>query len=289
MSLSETEFSNQLSIFVQDWKSLKESHSNELSDQKIAEKLNLFFKKWTNLPTIKEPQEKPLYVDYVGLEGFFQNFDKAAEPIREARKNGLVLNVWQAAGLKTNEVRNSQVLKWLLDWRGDHGQGNKILVELLKLLPPRFCYEPKSYSIIAECCPLGNIENRVDIEIDAPEFLLFVEVKINALEGKEQLKRYYREAMLKTKNVKKDWGVIYLTKTGYLSTTEHGIKTALLNDNNDITKLIHDDLRNDTQQRLIPMSWSDISKLLYQYAVQANVNNRGAWLAKQFADHNKTF
>lgn len=65
-------------------------------------------------------------------------------------------------------------------------------------------------------------------------------VKINALEGKEQLKRYYREAMLKTKMLRKIGGVIYLTKTGYLSTTEHGIKTALLNDNNDITKLIHD-------------------------------------------------
>lgn len=57
MSLSETEFSINYQ-FCSGLEKFKESHSNELSDQKIAEKLNLFFKKWTNLPTIKEPQEK---------------------------------------------------------------------------------------------------------------------------------------------------------------------------------------------------------------------------------------
>ena len=39
------------------------------------------------------------------------------------------------------------------------------------------------------------------------------------------------------------------------------------------------------QENLKGISWSDISKILYQYAKNADVNNRGAWLAKQFAEH----
>lgn len=143
--------------------------------------------------------------------------------------------------------------------------------------------------LIDECSPLGNLENRVDIEIDASEFLLFIEVKIYANEGVDQLKRYYREAMLKTKNVSKDWAIIYLTKTGCLSTNEQAIKDSLLNDKDENTKLIHDNLRNDEENRLIPISWSTISKMLYQYAKVSDVNNHSAWLAKQFSEHIKNF
>ena len=285
------DFSTQLSCFFNDWVKIGQQQDEVVQEQlSFEQRLNSFFKEWRNLPPIEETPKQPLFVDSVALEDFFREFDTAAEPIRVARAQGLSVNVWKAAGLGTKEVRNSPVLKWFLDCRGDHGQGNAILLMLLKLLPPRFHhYQPKSYSAIDECCPLGNLENRVDIEIDAPDFLLFIEVKIYANEGVDQLKRYYRDAMLKTKNVKKDWVIIYLTTTGHLSTNEKAIKDALLNDNDKITKLIHENLRNDEQDRLIGMSWSMISRLLHQYANQMNVNNRGAWLAKQFSDHIKTF
>ena len=285
------DFSTQLSRFFSDWIEIS-SQKKEVVQQQLTfeQKLVLFFKKFRDLPSIEEVPEQPLFVDSMALENFFKDFNIAVEPIREARAQGLSANVWTAAGLGTKEVRNSPVLKWFLDGRGDHGQGNIILLMLLKLLPPRFHqYQPKNYSAIDECSPLGNLENRVDIEIDTSEFLLFIEVKIYANEGVDQLKRYYREAMLKTKNINKDWAIIYLTKTGCLSTNEQVIKDALLNDKDENTKLIHDNLRNDKKNRLIPVSWSAISKILYQYAKTSDVNNHSAWLAKQFADHIKTF
>lgn len=290
MFLNDFDSSNQLTNFFNDWKRIEQQQKVVQEQLSFEQRLNLFFNEWSVLPPIEDIVEQPLFVDSVALKNFFHNFKIAAEPIQSAKKQGFALNVWKAAGLGTKEVRNSPVLKWFLDCRGDHGQGNEILLMFLKLLPSRFHqYQPANYSAIDECCPLGNLENRVDIEIDAPEFLLFIEVKIYANEGVDQLKRYYREAMLKAKNASKDWAVIYLTNTGHLSTNEQDIKAALLNEDNKITKLIHENLRNDEQDRLIAMSWLTISKLLYQYANRKDANNRGAWLAKQFADHIKTF
>ncbi|WP_291352671.1 PD-(D/E)XK nuclease family protein [Acinetobacter sp. UBA3106] len=282
--------SKQLGNFVNQSQSINESKLASVQERSFTSQLEHFFQSWKNLSFEALEPEKIISLDSIGLSEFFECFKSAIEPMKQAKANGLLLNVWKSAGLSTDEVRNSKVLKWFLDCRGDHGQGNAILLQLLQLLPPRFHeYYPKFYSAVAECCPLGNLENRVDIEIDAPEFLLFIEVKIYANEGADQLKRYYRDALLKTKNLKKDWAIIYLTKTGYLSSTEDEIKGKLLLDHEDITNVIHDPLDKYETKRLIPMSWLKISKLFDQYSKQADVNNRGAWLAKQFADHIKTF
>lgn len=261
------DFSTQLNCFFHDWVRLNQQKNEAVQEQLFFEqRLDLFFKEWRDLPPFKEIQEQSLFVDSIALERFFHNFNIAAEPIRAAKKQGFTLNVWKAAGLGTKEVRNSPVLKWFLDCRGDHGQGNAILLMLLKLLPTRFHqYQPDNYSAIDECCPLGNLENRVDIEIDADEFLLFIEIKINATEGQDQLQRYIDIAQAKAKN--RDWLVVYLTRDGTLP----------------------ESYLNHDSKNLVGMSWSTISKLLYQYAKLADVNNRGAWLAEQFADHIKTF
>ncbi|WP_115736619.1 PDDEXK-like family protein [Acinetobacter haemolyticus] len=173
------------------------------------------------------------------------------------------VNVWKATGIGENEVRNSQVLKWLLDYRGDHGQSNKIFKEFLKLLPSKFqSYSLERYSTIAECCPLGNQDNRIDIEIDAPDFLLFIEIKINAGEGEKQLQRYFEIAQAKA--WRKDWLIVYLTKDGKLP------------------KQYQD------SDRYRGVSWLEVSKILNQYA-NGKDDNRGAWLVRQFADHVKGF
>lgn len=254
-------------------------------------KLDLFFKEWKNLPPIEEASEQPSPIDSMALESFFQDFDLAVEPIRAVKKQGFALNVWKAAGLKKDEVKNGQVLKWFLDWRGDHGQENEILKMFLEILPEQF-HSPKNqtleekknylmnYSVTAEshyfsvndlCMDTREEINdqsirrnsRIDIEIDASEFLLFIEVKINANEGKGQLQRYYDIAK-KRADGRKKWAIIYLTKDGKLpkqySTSEY-----------------------------IGISWARVSEKLSEYAEQKDINNRGAWLAKQFADHIKSF
>ncbi|MCM1960590.1 PD-(D/E)XK nuclease family protein [Acinetobacter modestus] len=263
-------FSSQLSSFFAGWKNIDESKNNDSLDHKFLENLDLFFQEWGKLPVIEKVEEKPLYVDSNKLKIFFNRFDDALEPIREARKKGLSVNVWRAAGVGENEVRNSQVLKWLLDYRGDHGQGNKILVELLKLLellPQRFQnYSLERYSTIAECCPLGNQDNRIDIEIDAPDFLLFIEIKINAGEGKDQLQRYIDIANAKAKG--RDWMIVYLTRDGKLP---------------EKYKLYKE------QERLIGLSWKKLAEIFYGYAKDRDVNNRSVWLVSQFADHVKSF
>ncbi|MCU4582996.1 PD-(D/E)XK nuclease family protein [Acinetobacter gyllenbergii] len=264
-----------------------------LQTEKLSfeKKLDLFFKEWRDLSLIEEVPEQPLCIDSMRLEHFFQNFDLAVEPIRVAKKQGFALNVWKAAGLKKDEVKNGQVLKWFLDWRGDHGQENEILKMFLEILPEQF-HPPENqtleekknylmnYSVTAEshyfavndlCMDFGKEINdqsirknsRIDIEIDAKEFLLFIEVKINANEGKGQLQRYYDIAK-KRADGRKKWAIVYLTKDGKLP-------------------------KEYSASEYIGISWTRVSEKLSEYAEQEDINNRGAWLAKQFADHIKSF
>jgi hypothetical protein len=44
----------------------------------------------------------------------------------------------------------------------------------------------RGYVTATETYPLSNEESRVDIEIVSPEFLIIVEVKVDAPEGEEQ-------------------------------------------------------------------------------------------------------
>ena len=283
-------FSAQLMRFFEDWQQI---HNTPTQGEDLAEQLQSFFDGWAQLPTIEEKQPKQIHADDDALAQFFSAFEPALAPIREQRKLGMASNVWKAAGLERGEVRNTEVLRWLLDWRGDHGQGNQILAKFLQIFVGDLVMQaPTQYQCYAGGGPLGDQGNRVDIEIESLDFLLLIEVKIDAIEGKDQLKRYYRDAVIKSKNRQKNrqknWAVVYLTKNGALTTSEESIKTALLADSE--SKLIHEALQQDTQKRLIPMQWKQVAKMLTAYANQAeHIHNRGAWLAKQFADHIKTF
>ncbi|RPE27398.1 PD-(D/E)XK nuclease superfamily protein [Acinetobacter sp. BIGb0102] len=268
MILNQFDFSNQLSNFFNDWKIIEQQQQDVVPEQlSFEQKLELFFNKFRDLPSIEEVPEQPLFVDSMALEIFFKNFDLAVEPLRAAKKQGLALNAWKVAGLKDEEVRHSKVLKWFLDCRGDHGRGNEILLQLLKELPVLEKYQPKRYFTTEECCPLGNQESRVDIEIDADEFLLFIEIKINATEGKDQLQRYIDIAQAKAK--KRDWLVVYLTREG---------------------KLPEKYKFYQEQKRLIGLSWKKLAEIFYEHVNENDdVNSRSVWLVKQFADHIKNF
>ena len=255
MELAIPEFSNQLANFFNDWKRLEQQQQDVVQEQlSFEENLGRFFKDW-----------RKVFINDRQLARFFNQYqsDEVQAPILAAQQQGLGVNVWQTAGLKNDEVRHSKVLKWILDCRGDHGQGNAILLHLLKELPLLEKYQPKRYFTTEECCPLGNQESRVDIEIDADEFLLFIEIKINAMEGRDQLQRYIDIAEAKAKD--RDWLIVYLTRNGKLPE------------------------RYNAHKNLKGMSWMGISKILSEYTKNSEVNNRSAWLVKQFADHIKNF
>ena len=255
MELAIPEFSNQLANFFNDWKRLEQQQQDVVQEQlSFEQQLEQFFKDW-----------RKVFINDRQLARFFAQYqsDEVQAPILAAQQQGLTVNVWQTAGLKNDEVRHSKVLKWFLDCRGDHGQGNAILLHLLKELPLLEKYQPKRYFTTEECCPLGNQESRVDIEIDADEFLLFIEIKINAMEGRDQLQRYIDIAQSKAKN--RDWLIVYLTRDGKLPE------------------------KYNAHKNLQGMSWIEISKILFKYVKNVDVNNRSAWLVKQFADHVKNF
>lgn len=255
MILNQFELSNQLANFFNHWKRLEQQEQEVIQKQfSFEENFEQFFKDW-----------RKVFINDKQLARFFAQYqsNEVQAPILAAQQQGLAMNVWQTAGLKTDEVRHSKVLKWFLDCRGDHGQGNAILLQLLRELPLLEKYQPKRYFTTEECCPLGNQESRVDIEIDADEFLLFIEIKINATEGQDQLQRYIDIAQAKAKN--RDWLIVYLTRDGKLPEKYKAYKN------------------------LQGMSWMEISKILSTYTKKSEVNNRSAWLVKQFADHIKNF
>ena len=255
MELAIAEFSNQLANFFNDWKRIEQQQQDVVQEQlSFEENLGQFFKDW-----------RKVFINDRQLARFFAQYqsDEVQAPILAAQQQGLGVNVWQTAGLKNDEVRHSKVLKWILDCRGDHGQGNTILLQLLKHLPVLQQYQPKGYFTTEECCPLGNQESRVDIEIDADEFLLFIEIKINAMEGRDQLQRYIDIAQSKAKN--RDWLIVYLTRDGKLPE------------------------KYEDQKNLFGLSWEQLYKILSKYIKNTDVNNRSAWLVNQFADHIKKF
>ena len=238
----------------------------ELANNVLSSDLVTFFTQWRNLPELEIEQAEPTSIQFDAqrFSEFIAAYHEAKKPMDAAKQLGFAANVWQAAGLGSDEVRNSKVLKWLLDWRGDHGQGDKILRQFLQLLPENFKQlSLENYLTTAECCPLGDQESRVDIEIDADNFLLFIEIKINAIEGINQLQRYQQIAKAKAKN--RPWLVVYLTKAGSLP------------------------INYQQQNGFMALSWKQVGKMLKNYEKTAHVDNRAAWLIHQFANHINTF
>lgn len=199
-----------------------------------------------------------------GLESeiFFNDLNIIQKSLLNNKALGMDVNVWETAGLKRDEVRNSKVLSWCLNPRANHGQKDIFLKQFLSLLPEQFS-EPSCIDshVIAESCILGNQSDRVDIEIESDQFLLIIEVKIDAPEGPEQLARYLHAAQVKAKM--KDWAVIYLTKEGKLPE------------------------EYKKRQNIFALSWRQIAEKFMQLPLgpSCGINNRGIWLVQQFALH----
>lgn len=225
----------------------------------LESKLDIFFDCWKH--TYKPSHSIPVRqeIDGARLGLFFNNLKVGLDYLQKSRSTGEFSNVWRAAGLKRDEVRNSAVLAWLLDQHGDHSQGNKILWDVLCMINykielssikninfPKPEAVEKPYWTRVESCPFGERESRVDIEIGGDGFLLFIEVKIDAPMTGNQLDRYIEIGNIKSKN--RPWGVVLLTPEDDPFSKYEVSETA----------------KNHTN--MVSLSWNDLSVILEKYA-----------------------
>ena len=167
---------------------------------------------------VEPPAMSRRAIDPEALATFLANLEK---PLIASRQGAFQFDPWEVAGLGCDEVRNTRVLAWILNPQGSHGLGLSAMNGLLTTVnryfrptfnedlfaaPGRFC------RVRTEINPNGEIADRVDIEIDAENFYLIVEVKIWAPEQPGQLERYCRQAKERPGN--RPWAVIFLTPKG---------------------------------------------------------------------------
>ena len=131
---------------------------------------------------------------------------------RSALAGGAFLNVWAAAGLGRKETRNTEVLAWWLDRRSAHGLGaaflSAFLAQALGQQPPADDELSKAF-VRTELQPHGDNADRIDIAIDMPSLMVWIEAKIDAGEGHRQLERYGEAA----RRFEKPSRLVYLSRS----------------------------------------------------------------------------
>lgn len=163
---------------------------------------------------------------------FASFFAEFSERHRQFHRSGAAVSVWEVAGLGTDEVRGCSVLAWLLDRYGSHGQGDAFLRCFLDCVSkgtadgdypqmPTAADIGNGYRTRVEsrydalsCDQPESQSSRVDIEIDGPGMLLFIEAKIYAGETNNQLERYL--GILRAVAGPRNRALVFVTPTGRL-------------------------------------------------------------------------
>ncbi len=209
---------NRLKVFFACWEAVRRvNHVPRLSDR-----LTRFFEKSRLLSQLRIIQASelpgPTPNKPLDLESLRKTLLELGGPLTQARKQGAFLNVWSTAGLKRDEVRNAAVLASLFNPYSYPETGPDFLWTFLQRAmpsgPPPFLNEAelrKGYTVRTEDYPLGQTDNRVDLSIEGCEFILIIEVKIDAPEGLAQLERYDEVLQTKAKLFKKRPALIYLS------------------------------------------------------------------------------
>jgi hypothetical protein len=115
--------------------------------------------------------------------------------LTEHRQQGGEINVWRLAGLKRAEVRNAAVLAALWSPASLGDRAVTFLDNFLQRLRPQDGLPSsgelaRRYVVRTEHCATGAATERVDITVEGENFVLAIEVKIDAGEGPDQLIRY---------------------------------------------------------------------------------------------------
>lgn len=181
----------------------------------LTEWLHVFFTHWPQNAIWEQKTEKnTININSVQLADFFINL---SETLRSVQHQSLFFDPWEIAGVKRKEVRHTAILAWLLDPSESHGFGRLPLQSLLQSIqkcgrddiPTNFNHYCR---VKVETNPAGDNTNRVDIEIDADNFFLLIEVKIDAYEQKDQISRYCQDASMQA--LLRPWAVVFLTPHG---------------------------------------------------------------------------
>lgn len=135
----------------------------------------------------------------VDVKIFRETLQTLNSAIDEFKLDAGFLNVWSVAGLDRSEGRITNVLAWSFDHRATHGLGSSILAEFLTVVSSRLENSDlanveltQGYTVETEHISFGDNSNRVDIAIHGNDFILYIEVKVDAAEGVEQRERYLK-------------------------------------------------------------------------------------------------
>lgn len=254
MNLKEPEFSERLLNFCSAWADSLGRHQ----ERSFSSRLRQFSLDWLKLNASQLPIPQP--VEPVDAKAYRAVAEELGRAISRLRSTGALANAWAASGLGRNEIRVARVLNWFIDCLGDHGQEHRLCCAMLNQVNDgistmqdrsRFPDFPQAGDLLSnegracyrsrtEVRLLGDQENRVDIEVNGPNVLLLIEVKIDSNEGDKQIERYHRIAKSNARG--RAWGVVYLTLDGVLPKESR----ALIN--------------------TAPLAWADISHCFRDYA-----------------------
>lgn len=123
------------------------------------------------------------------MQAFLATFEDAHRRVWRSRVD---FNVFDLLSVVTNEVCHSRVLAWLLDAESGHGQGDLFMQTFAELL--RLDLPPQAFARYQVRTELVGAESIIDVTVfQRGEFLIYVENKILAAEGIQQVDREFRD------------------------------------------------------------------------------------------------
>lgn len=188
---------------------MKSSHST------LSSWLPNFFNDYRKTRSKAQPTASPSPVlNSAKLQDFL---NKLRQPIQDSCLSAFDFDPWEVSNVGKDEKRNSSILAWLLNPHGSHAQNSLALTCLVgtinKQMNSNIAVDYGSFCrITTEVNPDGQMSDRLDIEIDAENFYLVIEVKINAPEQANQIERYHEQA--RQHAGQRDWALIFLTPKG---------------------------------------------------------------------------
>ena len=156
------------------------------------------------------------------LERLYSNLNHKLEIYREGKRHwdpflSTDFNV-VSKFIDPDENRLSDIIKYLLDANGSHGQGSKFLDAFLKRLfkenQPNPELSRNQIQVNREVPTYYNDENqrrRIDITIDFKNFIIGIENKPWAGEGDGQLEAYYKHLKCKCEREDKKFCLVFIT------------------------------------------------------------------------------
>lgn len=236
-----------------------------------SSRLERFFGQFRCIRAVAEPQALASSRSPLTADALRKLVERLKVHLERARARGEFIDVWAVSGLGRKEVRNASVLAWLLDPQGSHGQH----AACLKALMARVNSHEDAWrldssalekaNVQVEQRPLGSVRDRVDIAIDSPDFIIFIEVKIDAVEGDQQLLRYTQAIAAKA-----------LARAGSMGRKP---QTMII--------YVSREARTDSIPGLVQLNWHDIAETLIEVANRSE--GVAGFIIRSFATHIRKF